>query len=124
MYAMQFFGTACFALEGAGLVLPVKASMKDQSKFSKLLNAGIATVAVAYVFVSVWCYVFFGNSTQSVITKNLQPGGLTFAVKIFLSASLLFSYAIQMFPVTEMMDHLFDKFVWKTVATSNAGAAN
>jgi len=93
--------------------------MKDQSKFSKLLNAGIGTVAVAYVFVSVWCYVFFGNATQSVITKNLQPGGLTYAVKIFLSTSLLFSYAIQMFPVTEMIDHLFDKFVWKTVATSD-----
>ena len=37
------FGTGCFALEGIGLVLPVKRAMKEQHKFGHILNLAIVS---------------------------------------------------------------------------------
>lgn len=108
-----FFGTACFALEGAGLVLPVRNTMSNKSQFNTLLSAGLTTVTICYIVFSVLCYIFFGPYTNSVITQNLESGALTVSVKLCLSLSLLFSYAIQLYPVTQMFDQLFDKFIWK-----------
>jgi amino acid permease len=106
------FGTGCFALEGIGLVLPVKSAMKDQEHFSSVLNIAIAFVATCYVVFGVFGYLFYGDAVESVITKNLTAGGLSNAVRISLSISLFFTYAIQMFPVSEIVDEVWDTRVF------------
>jgi len=106
------FGTGCFALEGIGLVLPVKRAMKDQSAFSRILNIAVGIVAFVYVLFGVLGYLFYGAHVHSLITDNLTKGPLSDAVRISLSLSLFMSYIIQMFPVTDMADKLWDDHVF------------
>ena len=106
------FGTGCFALEGIGLVLPVKRAMKDQNKFGFILNVAISIVASCYIVFGVLGYLFYGDNVRSVITDNLASGALSDAVRVSLSISLFFSYAIQLFPVSDMADSLWDKHVF------------
>jgi len=113
------FGTACFALEGAGLILPVKAGMKEPSKFSSLLNSAITLVCACYIVFASLGYLFFGNQINSEITKNLDPGALADTVKGSLSVSLFFSYGIQMFPVTEMLDKILDDRYFSTSSSAD-----
>ena len=106
------FGTGCFALEGIGLVLPVKRAMKDQGKFGFILNIAISIVASCYILFGVLGYLFYGDNVRSVITDNLASGALSDAVRVSLSISLFFTYAIQLFPVSDMADSLWDKHVF------------
>ena len=66
-----------------------------------------------YVLFGVLGYLFYGSEVHSVITDNLRPGPLTDAVRVSLSISLVFSYAIQLFPVSEIIDGLWDSHVFK-----------
>ena len=98
------FGTACFSLEGIGLVLPIKAAMKQPSAFGRVMNASIAFVTCCYVVFACVGYVFYGDRVNSVITKNLTPGNISNAVRISLCISIWFTYVIQLFPVVSFTD--------------------
>jgi len=102
------FGTASFALEGIALVLPVKQSMKNKALFSPMLNAVMILVTMCYMSFAIIGYLFYGKKTFSIITKNLDAGPLATAVRILLSTSLFFTYVIQMFPVSELLDSVFN----------------
>lgn len=101
------FGTACFALEGIGLILPVKAAMRDadQHRFYFLLNSAVALVATAYIVFGSLGYLFYGPAVNPSITANLSPGVVSDAVRVSLCLSLFFSYILQMFPVVDISDY-------------------
>ena len=101
------FGTACFALEGIGLILPVKAAMRDadQHRFYTLLNVAVALVASAYILFGVFGYLFYGEAVVAPVTGNLTAGTASDAVRVSLSISLFFSYILQMFPVNDISDY-------------------
>ena len=101
------FGTACFALEGIGLILPVKAAMRDadQPRFYSLLNVAVALVASAYIVFGALGYLFYGEAVLAPVTGNLTPGTASDAVRVSLSISLFFSYILQMFPVNDISDY-------------------
>lgn len=58
-------------------------------------------------------FLFYGDSVHSVITDNLGSGAISDSVRISLSISLVFTYAIQMFPVTEFADQMWKKKVFE-----------
>ena len=101
------FGTACFALEGIGLILPVKAAMRDadQPRFFLLLNAAVALVASAYILFGVFGYLFWGPAVLAPVTGNLTAGIASDAVRVSLCISLFFSFVLQLFPVTDISDY-------------------
>ena len=101
------FGTACFALEGIGLILPVKAAMReaDQSRFYFLLNVAVALVATAYIAFGSLGYLFYGDAVVAPVTGNLTPGIASDAVRVSLCISLFFSYILQLFPVVDISDY-------------------
>ena len=102
------FGTACFALEGIGLILPVKAAMRaaDQPRFYALLNGAVLLVATCYVVFGTMGVLFYGSHLkQDGITSNLTPGTASDAVRVSLCVSLFFSYILQMFPVVDISDY-------------------
>lgn len=103
----QVFGTACFALEGIGLILPVKAAMhrQHQHRFFFLLNTAVAIVAAAYVIFGSLGYLFYGSNINATITFNLTQGAMADSVKVSLSLSLYFSFILQMFPVVDISDY-------------------
>ena len=102
------FGTACFALEGIGLILPVKAAMRaaDQPRFYGLLNGAVLLVATCYVVFGTMGVLFYGSSLkQDGITGNLTVGIASDAVRVSLCVSLFFSYILQLFPVVDITDY-------------------
>lgn len=101
------FGTLSFSLEGIALVLPVKADMARPHMFNTLLIMVMSTVTIAYLVFASIGYSFFGSSVHSVITKNLNAGFVTTALRISLSVSLFFTYIIQLFPISDLFDNTF-----------------
>ena len=102
------FGTACFALEGIGLILPVKAAMRaaDQPRFYSLLNGAVLLVATCYVVFGTMGVLFYGGHLkQDGVTSNLTLGTASDAVRVSLCISLFFSYILQMFPVVDITDY-------------------
>lgn len=69
-----FFGTAIFALEGIGVVMPLENNMKTPTHFigcPGVLNFGMFFVVSLYAFVGFFGYLKYGDKTSGSITLNL-----------------------------------------------------
>lgn len=71
-----FFGTAIYAFEGIGVVLPLENNMKNPQDFGGrfgVLNTGMVVVACLYTAVGFFGYLKYGDGVLGSITLNL-PG--------------------------------------------------
>ncbi len=103
------FGTCSFALEGIALVMPIKRRMKTPADFPWVMLCAMSIVTAIYLSFSVLGYMFFGEDTSSPVIDSLPTGTLLDAIKIALSISLFFTFAIQMFPATSFFDEKVDQ---------------
>lgn len=70
----MFFGTAIFALEGIGVVMPLENNMKTPTHFigcPGVLNIGMFFVVSLYAAVGFFGYLKYGPLTEGSITLNL-----------------------------------------------------
>lgn len=74
-----YFGTAIFAFEGIGVVLPLENNMQRPQDFgglSGVLNTGMVIVASLYTAVGFFGYLKYGEDVKGSITLNLDANSV------------------------------------------------
>ncbi|KAF2892777.1 hypothetical protein ILUMI_13394 [Ignelater luminosus] len=110
-----FFGTALFAFEGIGLVLPLQSEMRKPQLFGKplgVLNVGMTFVTFLYVVVGSLSYLQYGEGIEGSVTLNLpQSDVLAQCVKVMISLGILFTFALQFYiPIDIMFPAINERF--------------
>ncbi|XP_073974036.1 proton-coupled amino acid transporter-like protein acs isoform X2 [Rhodnius prolixus] len=101
-----FFGTAIFALEGIGVVMPLENNMKTPMHFigcPGVLNTGMSFVVVLYASVGFFGYLRYGDKTEESISINLPDDPLAQSVKVMIAVAIFLTYALQFFVPMEII---------------------
>ncbi|XP_018325187.1 proton-coupled amino acid transporter-like protein pathetic isoform X2 [Agrilus planipennis] len=113
----MFFGTAIFALEGIGVVMPLENNMKTPDHFigcPGVLNTGMFFVVLLYSSVGFFGYLKYGEETRGSISLNLpQDEILAQSVKLMIALAIFITYSLQFYVPMEI--------IWKNLK-QNFGA--
>jgi amino acid transporter len=67
-------GSAIYAYEGFGTILPILDVTEKPEQFSKILFLVLLTVFCLYTSFGVYCYTVYGSKlVDPLITANLEP---------------------------------------------------
>eukprot|EP00095_Tigriopus_kingsejongensis_P005567 snap_masked-scaffold12_size759060-processed-gene-2.9 protein:Tk05567 transcript:snap_masked-scaffold12_size759060-processed-gene-2.9-mRNA-1 annotation:"proton-coupled amino acid transporter 4" len=102
-----YFGTAIYAFEGIGVVLPLENKMKypgDLKGYFGVLNTSMTIVVSLYIALGFFGYLKYGDDVLGSITLNLPvEEWLAQLVMIMMSVAIFFSYALQFYVPVEIV---------------------
>lgn len=100
-----FIGTAIFAFEGIGLIIPIQESMIYPNNFPKVLGQVILTISIAFIVIGSLGYLTFGDNIHTVILLNLpQDSVLVIMTQLLYSFAILLSTPLQLFPAIRLIE--------------------
>ncbi|ALC39884.1 CG13384 [Drosophila busckii] len=103
-----YFGTAIYAFEGIGVVLPLENNMRTPEDFggrTGVLNTGMVIVACLYTSVGFFGYLKYGEDVKGSITLNLPQGDiLSQLVRISMAVAIFLSYTLQFYVPVNMVE--------------------
>uniref|UniRef100_A0A8D8RQG6 Proton-coupled amino acid transporter 4 n=2 Tax=Cacopsylla melanoneura TaxID=428564 RepID=A0A8D8RQG6_9HEMI len=111
-----YFGTAIYAFEGIGVVLPLENNMATPQDFSGLtgvLNTGMVIVACLYTSVGFFGYLKYGDKVKvGTITLNLPANDLLAqSVRLAMALAIFLSYGLQFYvPMSILLPTLESRF--------------
>jgi len=110
-----YFGTAIYAFEGIGVVLPLENQMRTPSEmkgWNGVLNTSMILVSCLYIGVGFFGYLKYGEQVAGSITLNLPVNEfLAILVKIMMSLAIFFSYALQFYVPVELLNPFIQRRV-------------
>ena len=104
-------GTAVYAYEGTGMILPVIHSLSPAAKarFPMLLTRSMMGISLLYIAIGFIPYAYYqghlGVAVEDTITLNLPANVLSYVVKAGYCLALLFSYPVMMFPAMTILEN-------------------
>lgn len=102
-----YFGTAMFAFEAIGLVMPIENKMRNPEDFGGLtgvLNLGMAFVVCLYTAMGFYGYLKYGDEAEGSITLNLpQKEWLFMAVNLMYAVAIFISFGLQLYVVIRII---------------------
>ncbi|CAK1553986.1 unnamed protein product [Leptosia nina] len=121
-----YFGTAIYAFEGIGLVLPLKNEMRKPELFQKplgVLNVGMAVVGCIFISMGFLGYLKWGEDVAGSMTLNLPRGQiLSSVVQALIALAMLFTYPLQFYvPMSITWPGLRKRFGPKALVAKELG---
>ncbi len=102
-----FIGTAIFTFEGIGLIIPIQESMKQPSKFPKVMFYVMIIISVLFITMGAVSYAAYGSKTETVVLLNLpQDNKLVNGVQFLYSVAILLSTPLQIFPAIRITENV------------------
>ncbi|CAH2076539.1 unnamed protein product, partial [Iphiclides podalirius] len=95
-----YFGTAIYAFEGIGVILPLENNMKTPEAFggwNGVLNTSMVIVAVLYTAIGFFGYLKYGDKVHGSITLDLPDDLLAQSVRAVMALSIFLSYGLQFY---------------------------
>ncbi|CAC5408908.1 SLC36A [Mytilus coruscus] len=96
-----YFGTAIYAFEGIGLVMPIQNKMRYPHDFgghSGVLNLGMVVVTCLYTATGFYGYLKFGDDSSGSVTLNLPAKNwLYISVNLLFALSMFITYGLQFY---------------------------
>ncbi|GFQ86448.1 hypothetical protein TNCT_228281, partial [Trichonephila clavata] len=109
-----YFGTAMYAFEGIGVVLPLENAMSTPEDFgglSGVLTTGMVIVASLYTAVGFYGYLKYGDDVKPSITFSLPLESVSELIRLMFALAIFLSYALQLYvPISIIWPFLKKKF--------------
>ena len=112
-----FLGTAAFAFEGIGLVIPIQESMIRPEKFKFVLTTVMVILIIVFTSIGALSYAAYGSSVKTVIISSLPQDSGSFSLEMLLivafvnavqflySLAILLSTPLQLFPAIRILEN-------------------
>ncbi|QPG75789.1 hypothetical protein FOA43_003150 [Brettanomyces nanus] len=120
-----FIGTAVFAYEGIGLLIPIQESMAEPQHFDSLLLTVIVITTVVLTTLPTIAYLSFGEDVKTVVLMNFPRNTASLTIQLLYTLAILLSTPIQLFPAIKIIEnYLFhtDRDHWTTKIRRNSEA--
>lgn len=123
-----FISTVMYAFEGIGCILPIEAAMLYPEQYTICLIIGMGCVTLIYISIAEFCLMAYHYIDDGSIIKFLQIyytdaareiDVVMMIVNSLVTLSILFSYPLQLYPATEVMDQYLSDHYRKQVTETH-----
>jgi len=120
-------GTAIYAFEGVGMVVPVYDSLSEraQRRFPYTMSATVAFVALLYTSFGLVPYLYIvgltGRPMDDAVTLNLPRVWWSYLIQAGYCVALTFSYPLMMHPAMAIMERGVAPYIFQPASAAPSG---